>query len=312
MNANVLVSTKDMKYQEWLEYRRRGIGGSDVAAVCGLSKWRSPMEVWLDKTGQIEPKPAGEAAYWGTIMEPIIRQEFADRTGFKIRQVNAILQHKRFKFMQANLDGIVTDPNLGGDGIFEAKTASAYRAAEWEQGVPEEYQLQVQHYMAVTGLSFAWVAVLIGGNQFVWRLIERDEGIIDLLIQMESRFWKLVETGVAPEIDGSPASTELLNRLYPESKPKSIIDLPVDSYKWVQQFEQFQREEKDAALKKEEAANHLKELLGDSEVGLIQGRTVTWKTMNNERLDSKALKAAHPEIAVEFIKTSSYRRFTVK
>jgi putative phage-type endonuclease len=270
------------------------------------------MEVWLDKTGQIEPKPAGEAAYWGTIMEPIIRQEFADRTGFKIRQVNAILQHKRFKFMQANLDGIVTDPNLGGDGIFEAKTASAYRAAEWEQGVPEEYQLQVQHYMAVTGFSFAWVAVLIGGNQFVWRLIERDEGIIDLLIQMESRFWKLVETGVAPEIDGSPASTELLNRLYPESKPKSIIDLPVDSYKWVQQFEQFQREEKDAALKKEEAANHLKELLGDSEVGLIQGRTVTWKTMNNERLDSKALKAAHPEIAVEFIKTSSYRRFTVK
>jgi putative phage-type endonuclease len=110
MNANVMVSTTDMKYQEWLEYRRKGIGGSDVAAVCGLSKWKSPVEVWLDKTGQIEPEPAGEAAYWGTLMEPVIREEFTDRTGLRVRQVNALLQHKRFPFMLANIDGIVNAP----------------------------------------------------------------------------------------------------------------------------------------------------------------------------------------------------------
>ena len=311
MNANVLASTKDMKYQEWLEYRRRGIGGSDVAAVCGLSKWRSPMEVWLDKTGQIEPKPAGEAAYWGTIMEPIIRQEFADRTGFKIRQVNAILQHKRFKFMQANIDGIVADPNLG-EGIFEAKTASAYRAAEWEQGVPDEYALQVQHYMAVTGLPFAWIAVLIGGNQFVWRLIERDEAIIDLLIQMESRFWKLVETGVAPEVDGTHASTELLNRLYPFSKSKQIIELPGHAGPLIKEYERAQEEEKEAAQRKDRFANLIKQLLGDSEIGVIEGRTVSWKTINADKLDSKTLKADHPEVYNQYLKTSSYRRFSIK
>ncbi|NLD47398.1 MAG: hypothetical protein GX660_09395 [Clostridiaceae bacterium] len=311
MNANVLVSTKDMKYQEWLEYRRRGIGGSDVAAVCGLSKWKSPVEVWLDKTGQIEPAPAGEAAYWGTLMEPIIRKEFADRTGFKIRQVNAILQHRRFPFMFANVDGIVTDPNLG-EGIFEAKTASAYRATEWEQGVPDEYALQVQHYMAVTGLPFAWIAVLIGGNQFVWRLIERDEAVIDLLIQMESRFWKLVETGVAPEIDGTHASTELLNRLYPFSKSKQIIELPGHAGPLIEEYERAQEEEKEAIQRKDRAANLIKQLLGDSEVGAIEGRTVSWKTINADRLDSKTLKADLPELYNQYLKTSSYRRFSIK
>lgn len=310
MNANVLVSTKDMKYQEWLEYRRRGIGGSDVAAVCGLSKWKSPVEVWLDKTGQIDPVPAGEAAYWGTLMEPIIRQEFADRTGFKIRQVNAILQHRRFPFMFANVDGIVTDPNLG-DGIFEAKTASAYRAAEWEHGIPDEYALQVQHYMVVTGLSFAWVAVLIGGNQFVWRLIERDEAVIDLLIQMESRFWKLVETRIAPEIDGSKASVELLNRLYPNGI-KENIELPPEALDLITQFEEAQQEEKRIIEMKDLAANKLKDLLKNHEAGQIDGRVVSWKSVKSERLDTKSLKVDHPDIYEQYVKESNYRRFSVK
>jgi len=311
MNANVLVSTKDMQYQDWLEYRRRGIGGSDVAAVCGLSKWKSPVEVWLDKTGQIDPSPAGEAAYWGTIMEPIIRQELAGRTGFKVRQVHAILQHRRFPFMFANIDGIVTDPHLG-EGIFEAKTASAYRAPEWEAGIPDEYALQVQHYMAVTGLSFTWVAVLIGGNQFVWRLVERDEAVIDLLIQMENRFWKLVETGVAPEIDGSAASTELLNRLYPGSKSKQVIDLPGHAGQLVKEYEAAQAVEHEAVLRKDKAANLIKQMLGDNEIGVVEGRTVSWKTVSTERLDSKSLKEEQPELYKQFSKQSSYRRFSIK
>jgi|LSQX01.1.fsa_nt_gb putative phage-type endonuclease len=270
MNANVMVSTTDMKYQEWLEYRRKGIGGSDVAAVCGLSKWKSPVEVWLDKTGQIEPEPAGEAAYWGTLMEPVIREEFTDRTGLRVRQVNALLQHKRFPFMLANIDGIVNDPSRG-EGIFEAKTSSAYRAAEWEEGLPDEYALQIQHYMAVTGFNYAYIAVLIGGNRFLWKLVEKDDAVVDLLIQMESKFWQLVETRTAPDIDGSSASTELLNRLYPESKSR-VIDLPMDSFEWLQQFEQAQAEEKEAALRKEEAANHLEELLGESEQGRVKDK----------------------------------------
>jgi putative phage-type endonuclease len=172
MQAVVMTSTKDMPREKWLEYRQMGIGGSDVAAVCGISRWKSPVELWLEKTGQKPMDPAGEAAYWGTVMEPLIRDEFMLRTGIKVTQVPAILQHKRFSWMLANLDGIVSDPARG-EGIFEAKTANAYASGNWDDGIPDEYALQVQHYMAVTGLQFVYVAALIGGNRFVWKLIEK-------------------------------------------------------------------------------------------------------------------------------------------
>lgn len=311
MNANVLVSTRDMSREIWLEYRKRGIGGSDVAAACGLSRWKSPLEVWMEKTGWKEAEPAGEAAYWGTVMEPIIREEFTRRTGLAVTQLTAILQHRKFSYMLANLDGIVVDSDRG-KGIFEAKTASAYMADKWEAGIPDEYALQVQHYLAVTGLSFVYIAVLIGGNNFLWKLIERDDAVIDLIIQLEHRFWKLVQSKTPPQIDGSQASTELLRRLYPTSKAKTSIALPPEALDLIQKYELAQEEEKIAANKKDESANRLKELLGEKEVGTIEDRLVTWKTINSEKLDTKQLKAEQPDIHKQYVKKSSYRRFAIK
>ena len=89
--AEVLVNTADMSREEWLEWRRRGIGGSDAAAVAGLNRWRSPMQVWLEKTGQIEGSGDNEAMYWGRILEDIIADEFSRRTGKRVRRRNAIL-----------------------------------------------------------------------------------------------------------------------------------------------------------------------------------------------------------------------------
>jgi predicted phage-related endonuclease len=144
-----------------------------------------------------------------------------------VRQVHSILQHRKFPYMLANIDGVVIDP-VKGEGIFEAKTAGLYSNSEWEKGLPDEYAIQVQHYLAVTGLSFAYIAVLIGGNKFLWKYIERDEGTIDLLIQLEARFWKLVQTNTPPPIDGSKASTELLNRLYPHAQ-KTELQLQLEN-----------------------------------------------------------------------------------
>lgn len=72
--ANILVSTEVMNRNEWLTWRNKGIGGSDASVICGINKYKSPVELWMEKTGQIEPKEAGEAAYWGNIMEPIIKR----------------------------------------------------------------------------------------------------------------------------------------------------------------------------------------------------------------------------------------------
>ena len=148
--AVVLASTENMSYEDWLEHRKLGIGGSDASVVCGINKYKSPVELWMDKTGQIPPQEAGEAAYWGTQLEAIIRDEFTKRTGIEVSKPTVILQSEEHPFMLANLDGICEVPDVG-TCIFEAKTASAYKAGEWDDAIPDEYQLQIQHYMAVTG-----------------------------------------------------------------------------------------------------------------------------------------------------------------
>ena len=138
--AVVLASTENMAYEDWLEYRKLGIGGSDASVVCGISKYKSPVELWLDKTGQLPPQEAGEAAYWGSQLESLVRAEFTKRTGIEVTKPDVILQSEEYPFMLANLDGVCDHPDLG-PVIFEAKTASAFKTGEWEDTIPDEYQL---------------------------------------------------------------------------------------------------------------------------------------------------------------------------
>jgi len=116
------------------------------------------VELWLEKTGQVSSREAGEATYWGTRLESVVRDEFTLRTGIKVITVNQILQSKEYPFMLANLDGVCRCPTYG-KCIFEAKTANAVKSGEWEgNSVPPEYILQVQHYLCVTGYNGAYIA----------------------------------------------------------------------------------------------------------------------------------------------------------
>ena len=186
-----IASTENMAYEEWLEWRKKGIGGSDASAVCGVSRYRSPIELWLEKTGQLPDSEAGEAAYWGIQLEALVKAEFSKRTGVEVFAVNQLLQSEEYPFMQANLDGVCEHPDYG-TCVFEAKTASAYKSVEWDDAIPDEYVLQIQHYLSVTGYKGAYIAVLIGGNSFRWKFVERDEELIAILIQLERDFWECV------------------------------------------------------------------------------------------------------------------------
>ncbi len=307
-----LANTETMTRDEWLKFRNRGIGGSDVSVICGVNKYKSPVELWMEKTGQIEPKEAGEAAYWGTILEPIIRDEFSKRSGMEVALERSILQHPYHSFMMANLDGIVIDPVKNCTCVFEAKTANQFSAGDWELDVPEGYQLQVQHYMAVTDYTGTYIAVLIGGNQFRYYYIERDDEMIGLLIMLEKHFWDCVIKKIPPKIDGSKASSELLNRLYPQGKSKTVIPLPEDALDLIKQYEDGQTGESSSSLKKDEAANKLKSMLGTYEYGSISNRTVCWTNVNSEKFNSKAFKLADPETYTKFVVKSSFRRFSIK
>lgn len=307
--AEVLVSTLDMDRDQWLEHRRRGIGGSDAAAIAGLNPWKSPIEVYLEKIGEMPEQEDNEAMYWGRVLEDVVAKEFTERTGKRVRRRNAILHHPKYEFMIANVDRLVVGEKVG----LECKTVSEYGKDNWEDDkVPDYYILQCQHYMAVTGYKGWWIAALIGGNKFIYKYIERDEDIINYLIQIESEFWQMVQDRTPPAVDGSESSTEILKILYPESKPDSEIILPSEAETLINEYELAAAEEKAAKERKEEAANKLKALLGEYEVGKIGDKLVTWKTVRSNRLDTKALKAAHPEIYQEFARESSYRRFSIK
>lgn len=309
MQAEVLVPTLNMEREEWLKHRRRGIGGSDAAAIAGLNPWRSPVAVWLEKTGQLQEQEDSEVMYWGRMLEDLVAQEFMVRTGKKVRRRNAILQHPEYPFMLANVDRLVVGEKAG----LECKTTSEWRRNEWEEDrIPDECLVQAQHYMAVTGYRGWWIAALIGGNKFIYKYIERDEEIINYLIQIETEFWRMVENKTPPAVDGSKSSTEVLKILYPESEPDTEIVLPAEAEVLIEEYELAAAEEKKAKERKEEAANKLKALLGEYETGRIGDRLVSWKTVRSNRLDSKALKAAHPEIYQEFARESSHRRFSIK
>lgn len=312
MAATVLVPTKNINREEWLQWRKKGIGGSDVAAIAGLNPWRSPIAVYLDKIGDIQEDEQNEAMYWGSVLEDVVASEFTKRTGLKIQRRNAILQHPEHPFMLANLDRIIIDKEKS-NGILEVKTSGINMKALWEgDRLPDYVALQVHHYLAVTGYGYAYVAVLIGGREYKHQLIERDQEVIDYLVKIESDFWRLVESRTPPEVDGSESSTEVLSLLYKNPKPESEIALPPTAFDYIQAFEAAQAEEKAAADRKDAAANKLKSMLGDNEIGVLGDRRVSWKQVYSNRLDSKTLKADLPSIYQKYCRESISRRFAVK
>ena len=311
MSAKVLVSTENMSYADWLEYRKQGIGGSDASVVCGINRYKSPVELWMEKTGQLPHQEAGEAAYWGTQLEPFVRAESTKRTGIEVSRRNELLQSEEHPFMLANLDGICEVPDVG-PCIFEAKTASAYKVGEWEDAIPDEYALQLAHYMAVTGYAGAYIAVLIGGNTFKWKFIERDEELISMLIQLETDFWNHVQDGTPPPLDGSDASAKFLAERFSNSTPRSHITLPDTAANLLAQYDEACEELEAVTERKQKAENLLKEMIGENEVGTAGDRVITWKSVSQERLDSKTLRAEHPVLYKKYVNQTSYRRFSVK
>jgi len=311
MPAKILVSTENMPYADWLEYRKQGIGGSDASVVCGINRYKSPVELWMEKTNQLQAQETGEAAYWGTQLEPFVRAEFSKRTGIFVAEVHELLQSEEYPFMLANLDGICEVPDVG-TCIFEAKTASAYKAGEWEDTIPDEYMLQVQHYMAVTGYAGTYIAVLIGGNTFKWKFVERDEELISMLIELETAFWNHVQDCTPPPLDGSNASAKFLAERFHDSIPKSHITLPDSAADLLAQYDEACEQLEIITEQKQQAENLLKEMMGENEIGTAGDRIVTWKSVSQERLDSKTLKVEHPALYKKYANKSSYRRFTIK
>jgi putative phage-type endonuclease len=313
-HARAIVEIDTLTRAEWLAARRIGLGGSDAAAVAGLDPYRSPFEIWLDKTGTLpDDDRAGEAALWGRLLEPVIADELARRDAVEISPVGWMLGHPEHHHMIADVDRVALDPARPAPGIVEIKSTSAFRAGDWRDGVPIPVVCQVMHYLAVTGLDWARIVALIGGQNLVVHDVERDDELIDNLIEIEARFWRQVIDREPPEPDGSRATTDLLGRLY-DVDPDAVAVVDRAEIEPALAALRFARERQDAAENdRRRAENEIKLQMGGAAMLVdVDGVPIArWPQVETRRIDVDGLRAGHPEIAERYTTVTTSRRFTV-
>ena len=303
-----LVSTLNMDKETWLKYRKKGIGGSDAGAVCGVNPYRSAMQVYQDKVSEETEEIDNEAMRQGREFEDYVARRFMEASGKKVRRANAMFYDEAHPFMLADVDRLVVGENAG----LECKTASPFMADKWEDGkVPLSYQIQCCHYMAVMNADAWYIAVLIYGREFKFYRIERDEQMLSDLIRIEQDFWENhVEKGILPEPDGSELTDSVIAEYYRKSNARSILLRGFDE-KLLRRQELTEGIER-METEKRRIEQELKLYLGEAETAENERYRVSWKNVESTRVDAKRLKEEKPDIYQQYSSLSQYRRLTVK
>ena len=306
-----LVNIKDLTREEWLQERMTGIGGSDAGTILGVNKWKSKTQLFFEKTNpEMIQEISNDAIHFGNVLEDVVAEEFAARTGKKVRRDNRMLRHPEHHFMMANLDRVV----VGEKALLECKTTSQYNAEQWEDdNVPAQYLCQIQHYMAVTGFEKAYIAVLIGGQSFIWKEIERDDELIQIIIDAEKDFWENnVQANVIPEIDGSEATSDFINHMYQDIDNEEI-ELGSEADTLMKAIESIKEDIKEKQQLQKKYENQLKDALGHNTAGKTAAYLATWKQQTRRNLDKKALEEKYgKEVIDQFYKESEYRVLRIK
>ena len=295
---------------EWLRERQKGIGGSDVGAIMGVNQYKTAFNIYLEKTEPIiEVEKQSEAARQGTDFEDYVAMRFTEETGKKVRRDNRHLIHKDYPFMVANIDRRV----VGENAILECKTVTPYNLKEWEgEEVPASYMLQCQHYMAVTGAEKVYLAYLIFSTKFDYREIKRDEELIDIIIEAEKEFWKMVQDKTPPALDGSSAAEKWVNEKYKKVNEGETINLD-SSWKELLNKRKELKEYKDSVDKEiKEIENQLKQNIKHAEYANAPGYSISYKSVSQKRPDSSKLKALLKEEYEDYLKETTSRRLVIK
>ena len=298
-----------MPKTEWLKHRQAGIGGSDASCIAGLNPWKSAIQLYMDKKEENPKEQKSLRMELGNRLEGLVAELFTEATGLKVRNVNGILKNDKYPFAIANIDRAI----VGEKAFLECKTTNSYALKEWEEGVPAHYEIQCLHYMAITGATHCYIAALIGNSDFIWHKIERDQETIDYLMQIEKDFWENnIEKDVVPMPDGSDAYSEYLKKKYDKSNGQTIeLHLLENGVDKLNRYDEIVTDikalESEKKLIEQEIQFHMEEF----EIAKIGDRKVTWKSSSRNTIDSKKLKAEMPDIAQQYMKTSTSRTFRV-
>lgn len=304
----ILAKTNEITHDEWLAFRRTGIGGSDAGTVCGLNPYGSLIELWADKTGRLPAKEDNEAMRFGRFAEEYCAIRFCGETGKKVERRNAIFQHDEYDFILANIDRKVVGENAG----LECKTTSAFNRSDFENGeIPRYFYVQCIHYMNVMGFDKMYLAVLVGNHAFYWYEIPYDKGEGEALLKMETDFWnRHIIPDDRPEPDGSESAKRTLDQIFAERANNTVTLF--EQEQTAAELIRIQAEIK--ALESDE--NRLKQTLINAleknEHGITESYEIAYSPRSSKRVDSKKLKADFPEIYAKVMRESTSNYFTVK
>lgn len=303
-----IVSTLNLGREEWLKYRKKGICGTDVGAITGFNPYVSAFSVYRDKTSDEISEFDNEAMRQGRDMEDYVARRFMEETGKQVRRANAIYKNENHPIMLADFDRLIVGEKAG----LECKTVSPYSADKWSDGkIPMHYQMQVQHYLAVSGYDCWYIAALIFGRDFIIRKIERDEELINNLTVIEENWWeKHIVENTIPEPDGSTAYTKLLNEYYQSDRDKTVKLYGMD--KTLERRGEIDSLIKKLNTEKEAIDQRIKINLEDASYGETEKYKVSWIDTVQNRIDSKKLKAENPDIYNGYLNEVHSKRFTVK
>lgn len=333
----VLVETADLPEKEWLEYRRRGIGGSDVAALLGISPWRTARDLYYDKLGivAVEDNESNWVALtMGHLLEPLVAQIFQHRTGYKIFQIKKMFQHPEYPWMLADVDYFVELPD-GTTAILEIKTTNYNAKDNWwmngEETVPIYYESQGRHYMAVMNVDRCFFCCLYGNNEeeSIIREIRRDMAYEDEMIFLEQYFW---ENHVLPKMpppyteDGELVMESVRRHTGPADTEAPVVTLDFTLTAKLIRYLQLQEEKKRADADRKEVEADMQRLkaaliaeMGTSCKAVCQqdgmNYTVTYNPVRKTVIDKDnllRLKLDHPDIYEQYVTVTESRRFSVK
>jgi len=260
----------------WLEARKGGIGASEAAAACGVSPWSSPAELWARKTGLLPDVEDNDAMRMGRKLEPVVLDEYRERTGYALRYPFPLCLSTRHPFMFATPDA----ETESGDRLVEAKVTTFRRVHEFgDEGtddVPPDYLLQCQHQMAVTGHDRVDLAVLVDGRTLRVFHVERHQQLIDRMVAFEAALWRHVEGNTEPALDfTAPGVRDVLAALYPDSTGVIVPVADTVTALW-ERKDKAAQDEKDAKARKDAATAELLAIIGGGKgVELPDGRVIS-------------------------------------
>ena len=310
---------------QFLAGRKKGIGGSDVAAILGFSPYKSPYQLWLDKTGRSERKESqNESAHFGNLLEDVVAKEFSRRAGVKVQRVTQQLFLEEHPWALGNIDRAVINPDIAGnvrfkdgalttDRLLECKTASEYMSKlfgeEGSDQVPDYYLTQCLWYLLITGCKVIDLAVLIGGNKFRMYRIERDEDLIQSIFNQVKAFWF---NHVLADIPPDPTCFDDVLHRWSNHVVGKQVEADFEHIKLAEELITVQGRLKADKAREDEIKLKIVSTMQDAEMMISQGKSIcTYKEQSSTRIDSTLLKKEEPDLFAKYSKTSSTRVFRI-